>query len=334
MTMALQAEAVFVDRDLRISIGTRDLGPPLADEALIRVECAGLCGSDLHVLRTGDWVQDAQWPATLGHELCGTVELPPGDGSLQVGDRVVADSRVPCESCAECVAGRPQRCGAVRFIGECRPGGFASRCVLPSRLLHRVPDGLAPETAVLAEPLAVAMHGLSRLPTEPRLVAILGHGPIGALLHIELRRRFPNTEVTVAEPAALRAALARALGATTVVNGTCLPDDAYDTVIDAAGYSRSLLDALRVLAPRGQVLLVALDHSSTPLTPAALVESSATIVGSSAFVDELPEAITQLAKDPARYEPLVTDAVLLPEFPGVVRAQLERPEAVKVVLCP
>ena len=334
MTSALQAEALFVDRDLQISVGTRDLVPPLAEEALIRVECAGLCGSDLHVLRTGDWVEDAQWPATLGHELCGTVELAPADGSLQVGDRVVADSRVPCDSCAECLAGQADRCGAVRFIGECRPGGFASSCVLPSRLLHRVPDGLAPETAVLAEPLAVAMHGLSRLPVEPRRVAVLGHGPIGALLHIELRRRFPEAEVTVAEPAALRAALARALDAPTVVNADFLADHAFDTVVDAAGYGRGLTDALRVLAPRGQILLLALDHSSTTLTPAAVVQSSATIVGANAFVDELPEAIARLAADPAMYEPVVTDAVLLSEFAGVVRAQLERPEAVKVVLCP
>jgi len=334
MTSVLQADALLLDRDLQISIGTRDLDPPLADEALVRVECAGLCGSDLHVFRTGAWVEEAQWPATLGHELCGTVELAPADGSLLVGDRVVADSRVRCDACAECVSGHPDRCRAVRFIGECRPGGFASRCVLPSRLLHPVPDGLAPEAAVLAEPLAVAMHALSRLPGEPSRVAILGHGPIGALLHLELRRRFPAAEVTVAEPVELRAALARALGASTVQDAERLPDASCDTVIDAAGYGRAFTDALRVLAPRGQLLLVALGHQPTSVTPSVLVESSATIVGSGAFVDELPEAINQLAGDPARYEPVVTDAVLLSELPGAVRAQLERPEAVKVVVCP
>jgi len=334
MTATLQAEALFLDRDLQISIGTRDLAPPLPDETVVRVECAGLCGSDLHVIRTGDWVEAAQWPATLGHELCGTVELAPADGSLQAGDRIVADSRVPCDLCAECLAGEPNRCRAIRFIGECRPGGFATRCVLPSRLLHRVPDGLAPDTAVLAEPLAVAIHALSRLPAEPRRVAILGHGPIGALLHIELRRCFPDADVTVAEPAALRAALAGALGAATVAGANRLGDDAFDTVIDAAGYGRAFTDALRLLAPRGQLLLVALGHRSTSLVPAALVESSATIVGANAFVDELPEAIARLAENPARYQPVVTDAVLLEELPGVVRTQLERPDAVKVVLCP
>jgi threonine dehydrogenase-like Zn-dependent dehydrogenase len=332
MTDGLATRAFFLDRDLQMSIGTRELAPPLADEAILRVNYAGLCGSDLHVIRSGAWVEE--WPATLGHEVCATVEQAPADGSLSVGDRVVADSRVPCDACAECVARRPNRCTAVRFIGECRPGGFAELCVLPTRLLHRIPDGLAAETAVLAEPLAVAMHGLSRLPAEPRRVAILGHGPIGALLHIEVRRRFPDVAVAVAEPAELRAQLASALDASAVRVAAELSDATYDTVLDAAGYRGALTDALRILAPRGQLLLVALGHDSVMLKPADVVESGATIVGANAFVDELPKAIAQLATDPACYAPVVTDAIHLTELPAVARAQLEHPEAVKVVICP
>ena len=332
MTDDLRTSAFFLDRDLQMSVGTRQLAPPLPDEAVLRVNYAGLCGSDLHVIRSGAWVQE--WPATLGHEVCATVERAPDDGSLSVGERVVADSRVPCDACAECAAGRPNRCTAVRFVGECRPGGFAQRCVLPSRLLHRIPDGLAAETAVLAEPLAVAMHGLSRLAAQPHRVAILGHGPIGALLHIEMRRRFPEVEVTVAEPAALRAQLAAALGASTARVAAELPDSAFDTVLEAAGYPGAMADALRILAPRGQLLLVALGHDSVRLTPADLVESGATIAGANAFVDELPEAIRQLAAAPARYAPVVTDAIELTELPKVARAQLDHPEAIKVVICP
>jgi threonine dehydrogenase-like Zn-dependent dehydrogenase len=332
MSIGLETSAFFLDRDLQMSIGTRELAPPRADEAVLRVEYAGLCGSDLHVIRSGDWVEE--WPATLGHEVCAVVEQAPADGSLSVGDRVVADSRVPCDACAECLAGRPNRCTAVRFVGECRPGGFAATCVLPSRLLHRVPDGLAAETAVLAEPLAVAMHGVSRLPAEPHRAAILGHGPIGALLHIEVRRRFPDTEVTVAEPATLRSQLAGALGADVVGTAEHLAESGYDTVLEAAGYRGAFTDALRILAPRGQLLLVALGHASVTLKPADLVESSTTIVGANAFVDELPGAIAQLAHSPSRYTPVVTQAIELAELPAVARAQVERPEAVKVVIRP
>ena len=93
-------------------------------------------------------------------------------------------------------------------------------------------------------------------------------------------------------------------------------------------------DALRIMARRGQLLLVALGHDSVTLRPADVVESGATIAGANAFVDELPDAIAQLAKDPARYAPVVTAAIELAALPTVARAQLEHPEAVKVVICP
>src|ERR1700761_7235695 len=110
-------EAFLIDRDLAMSVGTRELRDPEPDEALIRVHSAGVCGSDLHVLRSGDWVDDDEWPATLGHEVYGVVERPPEDGSLRLGDHVVADSKVPCGSCALCLDGRPDFCIDVRFVG-------------------------------------------------------------------------------------------------------------------------------------------------------------------------------------------------------------------------
>jgi threonine dehydrogenase-like Zn-dependent dehydrogenase len=330
----LRTPAFFLDRSLEMRIGTRELKAPAFDEALLKVEYAGLCGSDLHVIREGAWVDEDQWPATLGHEICATVEIAPQDGSLQAGDRVVPDSRVPCDTCAECVAGNPEGCVAIKFVGECRPGGFAGMCVLPTRLLHRIPDTLSAGTAVLAEPLAVAMHSLSRLTATPRRVALLGHGPVGALLHIELRRQFPDVEMTVAEPTRLRSSLARALGACTADDAADLDGGSFDTVIDAAGYGSAFTDALRLLKPRGQLLLVALQHKATTITPADLVESSVTITGANAFVKELPLAIEALAVHAALYDPVITRAVGLKELPDLIREQLRTPDAVKVVVCP
>jgi threonine dehydrogenase-like Zn-dependent dehydrogenase len=283
-------------------------------------------------MRTGDWV--VEWPATLGHEIYGTVERAAADGSLAVGDAVVADSRLPCGRCQLCLDGDSDRCADVRFVGEARPGGFAEYCVLPSSMLHRVPVELRSATAVLSEPLAVVLHALSQLRSEPRDVAILGHGPIGALTNIELRRRFPNAVITVAEPAALRAKLARALGAQTVAFADQLTNASYDTVIDAAGYERSLPDAIGLTSARGQVLVIAISGEQTALRPADLVERSIYIVGANAFVDELPEAISLLAAERWRYEPVITDAVSLAELPAVARRQLESPDAVKVLVCP
>lgn len=328
----LAVPALLLQRDLSMTVGVREILEPQADEALVRVRWGGLCGSDLHVMRTGDWV--TEWPATLGHEIYGVVEQVGNECVLEVGDAVVADSRLPCRNCAFCTAGDSDRCIAVTFVGESRPGGFAEYCVLPGSLLHRVPVELQSASAVLSEPLAVVLHGLSRLHSEPRRVAILGHGPIGALTHVELRRRFPGADITVAEPAPLRACLARALGAPTVNRADELTAAGYDTVIDAAGYPPSLADALRLVCSRGQVLLLALAFQPVAIKPAELVERNICLVGANAFVDELPQAITLLAAERWRYEPLITDAVSLAELPTAAQRQLERPAAVKMLVCP
>jgi threonine dehydrogenase-like Zn-dependent dehydrogenase len=331
---ARTVEAFLVNADLEMSIGARELRAPRPNEAVVRVRAAGVCGSDLHVLRSGDWVENDQWPATLGHEIYGVVEQAPEGGLLQPGDHVVADSKVPCGRCVLCLGGRPDFCIDVRFVGECRPGGFATHCVLPASLLHPVPQELRSPTATLAEPLAVAMHGMSHLRDEPRRVAVLGHGPIGALVHVQLRRSFPEAQVTVAEPAQLRADLARALSAGIVDDSRQLPKAAFDTVIDAAGYHGSLADALGLVAPRGQVLVLAIGRHPVDVIPANLVERGVAVFGSNAFCDELPAAIKALAADPIAYEPVITRAVSLAELPMMLRSQLERTDEVKVVMCP
>lgn len=325
------ADALLVDRNLTLRSGERELPPPADDEALVKVEWAGVCGSDLHVLRTGDWVAD--WPATPGHELYGRVVSAPPDGTLVPGTAVVADSRLPCRRCATCRRD-PDRCPHIQFVGELRPGGFASHCVLPASILHPVADDVAGSTAVLAEPLAVALHALSHLRHVPERAAILGHGPIGALVHVEIRRRWPSCVVDVAEPVPLRRRLAEALGATTAERADALAATGYDTVVDAAGHRTSLTDAITLGAAGAHVLLVALAHAETVVQPRALVERRLQITGCHAFVDELPAAITLLTREGWRYDPVVTHAVALPDLPTALRGLLERPDAVKLLVHP
>jgi threonine dehydrogenase-like Zn-dependent dehydrogenase len=326
------AAAFLLDRDLSMSVGTRDLPSPGPDEALLEVEWAGLCGSDLHVMRTGDWV--VEWPATLGHEIFARVAHPPEGSGLDVGAAVVADSRIACGTCPACLANDRDACASPAFVGEACPGGFASHCVLPVNLLHRVPDTLDGPHAVLAEPLAVTLHALSHVMGEPARAAVLGHGPIGALVHIELRRRLPGCDIEVAEPAPLRAALARTLGARCVDSTDELTAAGFDLVVDAAGYGGSLADAVGLCASGAQLVVVALSEREVTLRPMDVVERRLQITGSNAFRDELSSAIELLAAKPQRYEPIVTDAVALSQLPEVARRQLESPDAVKVLIRP
>jgi len=99
------------------------------------------------------------------------------------------------------------------WLGEARPGGFARHTVVPVTSLVTCPTHLEPAIAVLAEPLAVAMHAVSRLSRRPDDALIIGYGPIGALVHLELVRRWPGLAVSISEPAADRRRLGLALGA-------------------------------------------------------------------------------------------------------------------------
>ena len=318
----MRVAALLMDRDLAVTVGPRDLPAPGPGELLVGVAWAGICGSDLHVLRTGDWV--AYWPATLGHEVAGRV-LESGDPAFPAGTPVVLDSRVP-ERGADGTLRADRLSPDLQWLGEAYPGGFAEALVVPSVSARTVPAALDLADAVLAEPLAVTCCALDQVRITPASVLVLGHGPIGALSHIEARRRWPDARIAVAEPDPGRAALARELGAEAAGDGP------YDLVIDGAGHAESLSDAVRHAAPGGTVLLVALGQAPSGVTTAEIVERGLTLVGSVGFDDHhLDEAVAALAAGPAAYRPIVSHRVPLADLPGLL-AGPARKDAVKVLV--
>jgi 2-desacetyl-2-hydroxyethyl bacteriochlorophyllide A dehydrogenase len=322
----VEARALLLERDLSLRLGSRLLPPALPGQALVRVEWAGVCGSDLHVLRTGAWV--SYWPATIGHEVIGVVEACPG-GELAPGQRVVVDSRVPCGNCQGCQIAA-NLCERLAWVGEALPGGFASHLLAPVTGLVACPTELEPEVGVLSEPLAVAMHAVARLPVQVTEVLILGYGPVGALIHLEITHRWPGAAVTVAEPHPARRMLATALGAEMLCSG----QRRWPLVIDAAGYPGSLPDALATARTGGTLLLVALGHEAVQLVPARLVESEMTVLGSNGFAGELAEAVSALACDPDRWRPVISEAVLLDDAAERLPELTTSPAPGKVVIRP
>ncbi|MET4638059.1 alcohol dehydrogenase catalytic domain-containing protein [Mycetocola sp. 2940] len=301
--------ALLLDRDLTVRVGTVDLPARAPGDVRIRPEWAGLCGSDLHVFGTGAWVD--YWPAVLGHEVVGVVSAS-DDPGVPVGSRVVADSRYGCGDCSDCTRS-PRFCANLTWLGESRPGGYATEMDVPSGRVYPVPAGLELDVAVLAEPLAVVLRALDGVAVEPDRVLVLGCGPIGALILTELSRRFPSAAVSVSEPQPARAQAASQLGATVVTT----PDpDAYDVVIDAAGFPGALGVAFSAVRRGGTVLVVAIGAHPIPFTAQELVEKGITLMGGIGFDDEdLPRALAALAEAPERYAGLVTHRVDLTAFP-------------------
>jgi len=240
--------------------------PPLgADDVLVAIDLCGICGSDLHMVLEG-WGAPGSWQ---GHEWVGTVAAI-GDAVTRwrLGDVVVGGPPVRCGRCDMCIAGRPSLCvqSGTPGIGM-EQGAFATYKRSAADELLAMPDGLDPRAAALAEPLAVALHGIHQGRAEVgQRVVVFGAGPIGAL-SIAALRALGVDDVRCAEPSASRQALATAVGATAVLHPDDLDvpnmaepgrilDDAVDVVLECSGHKRAMEAGLTQLVRGGSLVLV------------------------------------------------------------------------------
>jgi L-iditol 2-dehydrogenase len=197
-------------------------GPPPPGHVLLRVKAVGVCGSDLHIYRharIGDTRPEG--PLILGHEFAGVVEAV-GEGGLDgefqpllPGTRVAVDPAQPCGQCELCERGHPNLCLNLRFCGLWPDQGALCQWMhVPARSCFPIPDTLDDATAVLLEPLGVAIHvvDLAKIRVGHR-VAILGAGPIGLCI-LRLVRLAGAEPVYVTDKFPWRLALAERFGAT------------------------------------------------------------------------------------------------------------------------
>jgi len=322
--------------------GPRDLGvrelpdpEPGSGEVRVRVARAGLCGSDVHVWKSGEFV--THFPVVPGHEVTGVVETV-GEGCEHLASRrVVLDSRVPCRSCAQCLDGQFQRCPQLGFLGEVCDGGFAQSVVVPGDRVWTIPDGLPFEVAVLAEPTAVALHAWSRLRSVARnveRVAILGAGPIGVLQALVIPEAI---EVLLVEPNRGRAEVARRITGRSVVAPDTLPAgaDGFDACFDCAGARGSIVTAAGMVRPGGTVAAIALHHNPEEVDTNAVIAREIVLTGAHVFADEMPEALELLRMQTGRFAPVVNRTVGLEELPALVAAAADgRQEYLKLVVAP
>ncbi|MDD2705999.1 MAG: alcohol dehydrogenase catalytic domain-containing protein [Acidocella sp.] len=296
-----------------------DIPPPGAlapGQVRIAVKAAGVCGSDLHNFKTGQWISRA--PATPGHEICGeVVEVARGVAAFHPGDLVVADSRIWCGECPDCLEGHYNLCAGLGFVGEVCEGGFAEQVVLPETQLLRMIPGTPPEVAALTEPLAVALHALSRLalgPGEP--VFILGCGAIGGLAAFAASR-LHDGPVLVADRNAARAALVAAVTGARVASLDAAGRHGVRLrhAVEATGSAAALAVLTGLVSPGARIALVGLFHEKLSLDANLLVEREISLVGCHAFADELPRAAALAAEHAEALARLVTPGVALADLP-------------------
>ncbi|KQU83155.1 dehydrogenase [Mesorhizobium sp. Root102] len=332
----MKAARLYGPGDLRVE----DVATPGALDAgwvKLRVDAAGICGSDLHNFRTGQWISRS--PSTAGHELTGTVTaIGAGVDSVAIGDRVVADSRFWCGDCAQCHAGRRHLCASLGFVGEICDGGFAEQAVLPARLLHIIDAALDERVAAMAEPLAVALHAVRRLPKTAGSVLVVGCGPIGGLAALLLSKTFAGT-VLVADRNQNRCArVARVTGAMIVdlnrdAIAAATANASLLAAIEATGSVTALNQLLGVLDPGGTVAMVGIFHGRLDMDPNSLVEREIGLLGCHAFADELPEAVRMLGELSEPLLALIDQEISLDAIPAAYQRLLAgRSDGLKTII--
>ncbi|CAN7246485.1 zinc-dependent alcohol dehydrogenase [Rhizobium sp. LjRoot254] len=264
-------------------------GTPLPGWVKLRVTAAGICGSDIHNFRTGQWISRS--PSVAGHEFaCVVLECGEGVGALSPGDTVVADSRFWCGECSACMAGRTNVCKSLGFVGEVCDGGFAEFTCLPERLLVKHAPSLDPAIAAMAEPLAVALHAVNRLAVPSgEAVLVAGCGPIGGLAALVLSKM--GVEVLVADRNADRASLVAEVTGAQVVD---IKDADIRYALDATGNIHVIRQLIDRVDGGGSLAIAGISHGEIALDPNILVERELSLIGCHAYRDELPEAVAML----------------------------------------
>lgn len=192
---------------------------PGKNQVRIRVACAGICGTDLHIFH-GDFAK-VRPPVTLGHEVAGTVDAV-GEGvtAWRPGDRVTVESEAhTCGRCEMCTSGRANLCADRLALGYGVDGGFADALVVRQSALHRLPDRVSFQEGALSEPLTVAVHAVSERSSlkSGEWALITGPGPIGLLVFQVVRAAGGYAIVTGTARDAERLRLADELGAEATV---------------------------------------------------------------------------------------------------------------------
>lgn len=291
-------------------------------EALIRVLIAGICFTDLELIRG-----HAGFSGVPGHEFVGVVEEADTQGL--VGKRVVGEINCPCHECALCQMGLERHCRQRTVMGlRERGGSFAEYVSLPEANLHVVPDCLDDETAVFVEPTAAVFRIMEQVPPrKSERWLVMGDGRLGLLVAQVLA---PLCDATLLGAHATKIAIARRMGIKTGVSGAFDEKD-FDVVVEATGKEGGLATALDFLKPRGTLVLKSIRGGDTPVPIWRVVVNEITVVGSRGGLFE--PTIKALADGTVKVKELISGRYGLDEFGEAIAKCADRQTA-KVLLYP
>ncbi len=238
-----------------------------ANDVLVRVKAASICGTDLHIYRWDKWAASRIHPPVIvGHEVCGeVVERGAAVTEPQVGDFVSLESHVICNQCPYCRTGRGHICQNTQLIGVDRDGGFAEYIAIPAQNAWTNPPDMPVEIAVLQENFGNAVHTAFTVNLTARKVLVTGCGPVG-LMTIAVARASGARSIYATDVSQYRLDMARRLGADLVVNArdgdvierlsAATDGQGVDVLLEMSGAPSAIEQGFALLRPGGEAALL------------------------------------------------------------------------------
>ncbi|HEY8110124.1 MAG TPA: alcohol dehydrogenase catalytic domain-containing protein [Candidatus Nitrosotenuis sp.] len=246
---------------------------PKPGETLVKVTMAGICGTDLEILKGY-----MSYSGVLGHEFVGIVEDSHDKGLI--GKRIVGEINAGCKKCESCFSGMERHCQNRTVLGIYkRDGAFAEYVSLPEENIHVIPDSISDMQAVFVEPLAAAFEIIEQLHLESSWkIAILGDGRLAQLVARVLN--LSCRDITCFGHHERKTRLLQKIGIKTKTAIENSDEHSYDVVVEATGSESGFLDTIKLVRPRGIVILKSTIASQNKIDLSPAIINEITFVGS------------------------------------------------------
>ncbi|MBS4223553.1 NAD(P)-dependent alcohol dehydrogenase [Bacillus sp. FJAT-49682] len=345
----MMMDAAVLNKPLDIEVKKVSIPVPNADEALIKVYCIGVCGSDIHYYEHGKIGRyEVKEPLILGHELAGeVVEIGERVTNVAVGDRVAVEPGVACGRCGHCKSGRYNLCPDVVFMATPPvDGAWAEYVTIRSDFLFQLPDEMSYEEGALLEPLSVGIHAMMRgKATLADRLFVSGLGPIG-LLAIQAAKMVGITEIYASDVVPFRRELAKEMGVETTIDP--LNENVKDQiaeltggkgvslVVETSGNERAISDTVKIVNNGGRIVLVGLPTAGEiPFDVNQLIDGEIDVYGVFRYANTYPAAIQVLSRSQINIEKIITHRFALSNIKEAVEiARTEKDTSIKIMIYP
>jgi len=285
-----------------------------ANEVLIKVKAAGICGSDVHIYHGTSPV--ATYPRVIGHEIAGEIiAIGTQVTDFAVGNRVVMDPVIFCGNCYQCKTGRRNVCSKLQVRSVHVDGGYQEYIVLPQESIYLIPPQLSWEEAVMIEPFTIAEQVCWRAQiTKEDLVFIMGAGPVG--LSVLKRAKLSGATCYISDILDTRLALAQSYGADAVIHAKqtdpgeeirrLTNGNGATVVIDAVCSVRSFEQALTYVCAAGRVIPLGFNKEPSAISQLSITAREIDVRGSRLHNNQFPVVIEHFREGRIKVADMIT----------------------------